>query len=348
MSISSLTAALSLAVQTDKTTAASYNFVTGLLTRSQLGTPQWDVIEPGAEHPGAADRNTVKRSTSERFSYMIPVSTTGLLYPRFMGMLLRGVGMDVTTTDNTGTSGDYSHAFTIAEPDDLAYLTALWEVGVDAANFERMSTGVRLTQVQMNATPQSIEVSAEGVGLTDGASAGTETKTSELATKLIPTLGTFTMEIGGVAFTTDKIRQATVTIDQGLDTEDYALWTSGRFDLPQDTINVTGSIGGIDLSYDAYKKINWGGTGGSSPDYDAVTTSTLTLKWQSANNISGGSVPHSIEIDVANAEVTMTPIEASGEDKIRYNVDWVMIDDETTPLTITLVNDHDSYAYESS
>ncbi len=340
MSVSSLTAALSLGIQADKDTAAAGTFQTGLLTQSTMDSPAWDVIDAGAEHPGVSDRNTTNRSPDERFSYTVPISFGGLLYPRFIGMGLRGIGFDVSTTDNTT---ELSHAFTIAAPEDVGYLTALWKLGTGSGEFERRATGVRLTQLQFSAESQKLEVSGQGIGLVDGEALGTETKQAEIAQKLMPTIGTYSLTIGGVAFTSNKVRTAQITIEQALDESDYALWTQGRIDLPQNSIGMRGSLGGIDIAYDEYKKINWGGTGGSSPDFDAVLSDALTMKWTSAADISGASVPYSIEFDISSAQLSMSGFEASGENKVRFNLDWEMIDDSATPAEITLVNDVDSY-----
>lgn len=345
MTINSQQSAMSLAVQTDKDTAAQFNFVTGLLTQSQLATPAWDVIEPGEEHPSPLGLATDRNSLDERFGFLTPYSSTGMLYPRFFGMLLRGAGFGVSSTDNTTY---YSHDFTLVPSDDVVYLTALWSVGQGTAGeFTRRSAGVRMNSVGLTATPREITVSAAGNGLTDQTAGGSEVLTAEQKTKLLPTLGSVSVDIGGTELTTDVFREASINIEQTLDTEDYALWTQGRVDMPQTLIGINGSFSGVDASFNEYKKLNWGGTSGTEADYNPVTAD-LDWTWQSVSNISGAAVPYSVRVQMPNCQLMMTGLEASGSDLVRFGFDYSMVNLAGTPITITIVNDHASYEYAAA
>lgn len=348
MTIHSQSAALSLAVQTDKTTAATYNFLTALATVSSMPGPRWQEDDPGTEHPTSSTRNTVLASAPDRISFLTPVTVTGRLRPRFIGMLLRAAGFAVSTNDASAPDY-YTHTFTLAAPASVPYLTALWQVGSGGDQHTRRAIGLRLTNLTLTATPQNIEFSAQALALDEDTAGGSEVKVAEVATRIAPTSGSYSFTIGGTAWTTNKVRRAVMTVNQALDEADYALWTEGNFDLPQDSIDITHEFGDIDYSFSEFKKIHWGGAAGTGPDFDPVT-GALDYTWQSKNDISvGAGVPYSIQIASPSnvVRVTQDP-QASGADKIRMGITCQMVDDSSTPVSIVLTNDHASYDYEAS
>lgn len=332
---SSLSAAISYGTQADKTTAATA-LQTGLKTRSTMPGPTWDTYDPGAEHPGPADRNTIKRAATQKTGYIAPFGSTGSFYPRLFGYQLRGAGFDVVTTDETT---HFTHVFTIASGDDYAYMSVIWAL----ENWERMIIGARLQTLGFNATPQSIEITDTGIGMVSGAVQGAPTYNEEIAVPIKPTIGYGSILIDAVELTTDAIKGHQWTITDTLDTEDYQLWMEGRNDIPQSSIGIAGSFDDIDVTQAIYEKLVTGGAVDGSPDSAAIMAA-LDIMYQSAEVIPGAAVPYSLQMEAPDAEFAMGDFEASGEDIVRFSAEYEIVDLSAQPLTFTLVNDVASYA----
>lgn len=336
---SSLIASYSLGIQADKDTAATA-FITGLKTQSNVPGPRWDTYDPGPEHPGPTTRNSAKRSYDERTGYVAPFGSTGLLYPRLVGTQLVGIGMEAATTDNTT---HYSHAFTMALADAVGYLSAIYQA-TDTA-WQRMITGGRLSSLQFTADPQNeIQVVDQGLGLVVGAPAGGETFTDEEAQRIKATKGTATINVNSVAFTR-AIRGFQVTFTQSLDEQDFQLLQAGRADLPQNSLGIEGEIQQIDLYEDDYQLIQNGAIGATDPDV-TVAKGDIAIKFESAANISGAAVPYSLEFVFPAVQFVMGEFPASGEDPMRYALQFAMVDapgGPAEPVTVNLVNDVAAY-----
>jgi len=338
-SISSLTAAMSAAVQAAKGTPATAGFVTGRHTMSEIAPPEFDVIEVVDEHGGTiATRVTSKKSADERTSYIGRFSGEGILHPDFIGMLLVGLGFGVSTTGTTSKT----HTFTLADADAMKWLTLLHKVGTGAAEFERSLSDARTRLLELRLTPRESRYTFEGSGLVLDAAAGTEDTDAEVSDVLKPTLGSRSFTIGGTEITTDLIREATHRFELTLDEEDFALWQAGRADLPPDALRITGSLNGIDISEASYQKLVNGGIGNDTPSLTTVT-GALDIRHDSSTFVTG-TTPYSLRIQIPKVQYTMTPFRASGRDKVRFGIDYEMIDDSSTPITVTIVNNFAGYA----
>lgn len=338
MAASSLASSFSLGVQSAKDTAAT-TYHTALATVSGADV-LFDTQDPPLEHPAPATRSTLRKSAPERTGYLAPVNATFLLHPRFVGRALRAMGFACATTNNTT---HYTHVFTIAADASVAWLTAIhkWSGTTD---LERKITNLRGESLAINADLNQIQCVFGGVGLVEGNATGSETKVAEVNTLLKPNTGSITFEVGGSGITT-TYRGNQMTIAQQLDRDERVLHSSGRAGLSRLSIDATGTLQGIDIdlgTYAHWKALKRGGAG-TSPSLSSVT-GLLTWQFTSADNISGAAVPYSLTTSIAAAAYDMVSPNANGQDLIRGDITWQMIDSSTPPITITLVNDQASYA----
>lgn len=332
----SKTARFAVAVQSVKGTVATTGFHAMRVGESSAQAV-FDYEEALNEHTGVHQRASDRQSTPDRISKSFRINGNGLLYPNAIGTLLVGVGFAASTTDNTTSK---SHAFTKTDTDDAKWLSVMHALGEGSARFERKIKDVRLTQLQLAATRNNLTVSFDGLGLDEAASAGTETVAAEALKRIIPSTGSLTF--GTLAL--GEPRSHTITLARPVEEDDQKLHSFGRADALETGFAVNGQLRGLDMSYNTYKKLNWGGTSGTAPD-DEVVTDSLTVTWQSAANITGAAVPYSITFAFTKVELRMvgSPV-ARGADIIRCDVDYAMIDDvSAAPVTVTVVNTVSSY-----
>lgn len=333
--MNSLTARFALAVQAQKGTGATTGFHAMRLSRSQL-MPTFEYEDALNEHSGVHQRASTRTSTPDRISKLANVSGTGLLYPAGIGVLLTGMGFNDTTTDNTTYK---THAFTKANADAAKWLSAMQAVGTGAGRFERKAIDVRLTSLTLAASRQNIQVTFEGMGLDVVESAGTETVTSEPNVRLLPTAGTLTWGSQALGIP----REHTITIARPVEQDDQKLHSFGRAGADETGFEVTGQMRGLDLSETLYNKLVYGGASGTAMS-EVCVTDGLTFSFESAVNINGASVPYRIEFDIAKADIRFTNFEAQGNNIVRADVDWYMIDDASTaPITVEVDNGVTAY-----
>lgn len=333
----SVSAEFKMAVQSALATAATTGFICGRMKESSL-LPVFDELNPGAEHHcGNSNRPTLNKSQSIRTGYMGVFAGTWFLYPEMIGIALRGLGFE----DALGAEIEvpYTHTFTIADRDDAAYLTILQQIGEGADTFERRATDARIAKFDMLANSKGIVCSMQGMALDVDDSLGTETSDDEPGNLLTATDGSLTAEIGGSAIVSNmKIRSARLQIMNPLDVSDVTLFSPERANLPQLGVTVNGALMGVDVSATLWNKMYRNGASSGSPSL-IIPQMDLSYKFESPGNITGEAVPYSIQVDVPKAEVRMTPYAASGRNLIRCGLEWVMIDDGSEPITITIVNE---------
>lgn len=337
----SVAAEFKMAVQGSPDVAATTGFICGRMKESSL-LPVFDELNPGAEHHcGSSARPTIQKSLSIRTGYMSVFGGTWFLYPEMLGIVLRGLGFDKATT---GTAPAYTHTFTIADRDVAPYLTVMQQIGEGAETFERRGVGCRVARFDMIANTRGVICSMQGVGMDINDSLGTETSTNEPNKLITATDGALTAEIDGEPIVTDmKIRSSRFQIANPLYVEEVNLFSAERVDLPQLGMAVNGSLGGVDVSRQLWDKMYRSGNTSGSPTL-IVPSMNLAYTYESPANIPTGAVPYSITVEVPNAEVRMTPYSASGRNLIRCNLEWVMYDDGSEPLTIKLTNEKASYS----
>jgi hypothetical protein len=332
---SSLVTRAAVAVQSAKGTAATTGFHAMRLTRSSA-LPVFDYDEATNEHTGVHQRASTNQSTPVRISQRFNIGLTGFLYPNAIGTLLQGMGFNAVTTDNTTYK---SHVFTKANVDAAKYLSFMHALLAGSARFERKIKDVRLTQLQIASTRTNITVTADGIGLDEIVAAGTETVAADVNERILPTTGS--LALGTLAL--GEAREHTITITRAVDEDDQKQHSQARADLPEMSFDIRGQMRGLDLSFNTYKKLVWGGTSGTAPSLETVTD-TLTVLWESAHDISGAAVPYSLQMALLKAEFRLTNFEAQGNNIVRCDVDYTMIDDSASaPATFTLANGVTSY-----
>lgn len=341
MSDNSLTAAISLGVQSAKGSVATA-FKTALATDSS-GNVKFDTRDPKFEHPSAVARATKVKVAQQRVGYTTPFDAKFLLRPRFIGEVLRGLGFGVATT---GSSPAYTHTFTIAARSAGAWLSAIvLDTDDGGGSFERLFTDCKMTKLTVDAGVDEITCDTAGIGLVEGDSTGSETKVAEKPVEISPTSGAATLTVNGNTIAS-PIRGSQLDIEQTLDDKDRVLFSNERNSLPQQEIGVTGMIKGVDFDYDTYvwyREIVRGSDSATEPSLTPAA-GTLTYNYTSLTNIPTGIVPYKFQITVPSIYWEFQDVKRSGNNLVRGDLKWTMIDDTSTPVTIVLVNDQASYA----
>lgn len=349
MGVSSVTSAFALGRQSAKGTPGT-KFFTTLATVSGLNVA-FDREDDIIEHPGVSSNNraTGKRSQSELLGYKVPYKATFRLRPRFMGAALLAAGFQVTTATTTAvapaTAPYYTHTFTLANSDAYPWYTAMEKHGSGSAAFERRAVDSRLKTLSINGDPKQIECALTGVGLVEGnAAVSGLTRTDEATYKMLPSIGTVSAQVNSAALVS-RMRGLTFELTNEFDEDDIALFEQARADLPVNSAGIQGSIQGIDVDFDTYKKVIRGGTTGTAPSLAALVGS-LSWEYRSSANILNAAAPYKLAVSFPSVEFRMPDeaIEANGSDQIRFDLEYLMVDDSSTPITITLVNDVQSYA----
>lgn len=343
MSDNSLTSAFSLGVQSAKGSAATA-YKTALAEESS-SSPKFDVREPKFEHPSAVARATKVKIAQQRVGYTVPVAAKFLLRPRFIGTVLRGLGFAVSTA---GSSPAYTHTFTLTTSALDAWLTALKLDVDDGGNtLLRKITDTRLNKLTVDVGVDEISCDITGIGLAEGLGSGSETKVAETPVELSPASGSATITIAGNTVTS-PVRGNQLDIESSLDDTDRVLWSSVRNSLPRSDINVMGTLKGIDFDYNTYEwyyRTMYGGASGTgTAPVLTPATGTLTYNYTSLSNIPTGVVPYKFQVTIPSLywEISGEP-KSSGNNLVRIDAKWTMIDDSATPVTIVVVNDQSTY-----
>lgn len=328
---SSLTARQAIGIQSAKGTAAT-SFVVGRMRQSFIN-PDFDEQPPVPEHFGGSNlRATVAKSPPDRTGYLMRAGGRQRLKPEFIGVLLRGAGFGVNTTGSTVKT----HAFTIADRSLAAWITIMEKMGEGAGAWERKAKDCRVSSITLNAGGGEIALNYTAAGLSEAESSGSETVAVEPDQSIVPSTGSCTLTIGGTPVFS-RLTSAELTINNPLEEGEQALHSALRDDLPPTGLEISGRLIGVDFDKDVYKKINWGGTGGTAPSI-STPLAVLSQTFESAAVISGQAVPFAITVAVPVA--ALTPYEPIAEDRnlIRADIGWSMVDNVTTPITISLVN----------
>jgi len=251
-------------------------------------------------------------------------------------------GGSATVANTTPCAGDYyEHVFKLAKRGYARWGTVLAAIDEGANKWERRLTDARFNSLKITADKKGIVCDGSGYGLTLAAAAGTETKVAETGYKISPATGAHSLTISSTELGVTP-RTNEIVIAQSLAEDDQKLHTFGRADLPITGNAISGVLGGLDISYAVYKKLNWGGTSGTGPAV-ALTEGVLGYNFVSAAYVSG-TTPYKFQVAVPVAELTLSAPQASGADLIRCDLTWRMLDlDSTEPITITLVNGKQHY-----
>jgi len=334
----SLESWFALGKQAAKGTASTTLYKT-LATVSSIGAT-YDEREPPLEHPAAATRATARKSAIKRPSYMSNAKATFILRPKFIVPALLAAGFQVSTTNNTT---HYTHVCTLGSSAAHKWMTAAWSVEESDGAFTPRGVDMRATSLNLAVSPDQIEGSIELRGLTLNPMSGSPTYVTEQADEIAPwnmTRTTLSMNSYAVV---ERIRSMEFAVANTMREDDRAIGETARTALAQQSIDISLAIGEVNISDDIYEAFHYGASAGSTVDLDAVT-GAIDILFESDDNISGASVPYSLQLAIPSVSYTMdTEPEASGDELITVGLTAYMIDDSSTPITITVVNNVASY-----
>lgn len=335
----SLGSFFALGKQGAKGTAATA-LIKALATVSAMAL-EFDERDSVFEHPApSTNRATARKQNVLRTGYLATAEVTTLLHPKFLGMSLLAAGFQVATS---GTSPVYTHVFTLGTSAQHRWMTGAWNVDeTDGAFVSRMVDG-RATALGFNATPDQIEHTLTMRGLTLEPMSGSPTYTNETSEEIVPWLGArTTLTVGGYTIS-ERIRGVNFQVENTLREDDKALWETARTDLPQQSIDISCEFSDVNISDDLYEAMVYGAANGTTVSLAALT-GAIDIKWQSAANIPSGASPYSLQIAMPSVSWSFSGApQASADDLITMGLTAYMIDNVTTPITVTLVNDVASY-----
>lgn len=337
------TQALSLAAQSAKGTAASTNYIRGRMDSANLFT-EFEEDDPSGEQTGIHERATSFQSNPITVGHMVNISGEQRLYPHMFGYTLIGLGYKVTTTPNSPVTGAHTHVFTIADADELGWISAILQRGEGAARAGQKAKDVRLASAGLNSTRSGVKLTFSGNGISETPAAGTETHVAEPNAPLSPATGSFTL-------TGSDLTANTIGTPQGyelnwanpLDTDDQNQHSASRADFDPTGLSIEGSLRGLVFSDDAYGELVHGAAGGTAADIE-IPEAQLTWNWESVAVVTG-STKYKATFLFPVVQARLREIETGKGGKVRYAMRWRMLDRASTaPSTITLVNGYASYA----
>jgi hypothetical protein len=334
----SLTSYLALQVQAAKGTPATANLVSGRFKMSG-GGPQYDYIETMNEHfKGASSRPTVRKTRAQRSSYIVPFAGQGNLYPILLGVLLRGIGFGVVTS---GTSPEFTHVFTLGARNDMPWLSGVMGRGDGAGLWERKFVDGRIEQLQIGGGPKGLTLGFGGSALSETDPAGTETYVSESSELIVPSVGSATITIAGSAYS-GSVRGLQFQAQNPVDKNEQRLWAFERGDLQPMGLDFALQLMQLDVDAALYETFHQNNAAGTGPAPSSIV-GALEFNFQSANDIPTGDDPFSLTIAIPSVEMRLGAIQSRENQLIRTDLAALMVDDVTTPITVTLVNNQATY-----
>lgn len=327
-------------------TAATTGFYCGILREIENGI-EAEYAEQVYEYScaGANTRPTSQKS-GDTLQVYAPVHTySGFMYPDLIPIWLRGAGFAVTTTANTPVTGAHSHAFTIEDLANWDWLTVLHAM----SDYEHRTVDARVASLAFTDSQTEVSYSVGLVGLLENEATGSETSTNETGARLLQRVSSgdgIAVTAGGELLVettpvTRPYQSHTFTITNDF-TREPGLYTSVYSDLVP-KMTVTGTLEGIEIDADMYDVLWRGGIGNTSISQTPVTGSVV-YSLESSSYITG-TTPYKITVNLASCGFKMGQnARATGGEKIRTNLDYYMIDNTTTPLTITVINGVSSYS----
>lgn len=342
MADNSLTGFLALGKQSAYDSQATA-FIKTLATVSGLGVT-FDERQPLKEHPSTVAATSFNvASPVSRTGYLAPWTGTFLMRPKFLPRALQALGFGVTTTANTPETGVHTHACTVAADASMLWMSIIHNIGGSTAN--RLGKNGRASRLSWTATNESITCELTGTALVEGNVSGTPTYVSEVSDEMSPSIGSLTCNLGdGGTITT--VRGITAEIANVLKegAEERPLFQAFRNSLDRESIDLTGSLQGVDFTFDLWKEIIRGSTSGTAPSL-VVSTGDLNYTFESAANIGATATPYSVEVDLPSVQFDF-PAEGArnqNSDLVRVDIGYRIIANVSTPITITVINDVAAY-----
>lgn len=314
--------------------------------------PDFDLIENENHMIGVHERSTSAQSVAERSSVSVPIDLELGLYPLSLPHLLFGIGMVPGTA--TGTPPNYTHKLVKSNMTDAPYETVYLRMGSGAKKFSRQIQDVRFSQLVVTLNRQSGgTVRATGMGLNETIVEESDyTVTPEDDTMFMPFLGGFLWDTSvGSDYDFGMGREHIITFDRPIEMDDQRLHVYARNDNREMSFGLTGAIRGLEFGVDLYNELIYGGL---ISVYDAslgvaTVLTGFTLELNTSQNIPTGLAPYKWIINVPKAEIRLMNFRAQGNDIVRAEAQWKMIDDASTPpLRMELVNNVASYPHNNA
>jgi hypothetical protein len=343
--VPSTTARFKVGQQTAKGTPAT-KVVCGTMTMSGLNSTK-DPIDKGGEHGcnTGPDRATVHKSEQRYSSFIVNGSFRGYMYPDLIGYLLLGAGFNVVSTAGVAAAaGTWSHVFTLANRTAVPWLSVHSQIG----SKNRLAVDARVNQLTFTANAQGFTYNGTFQALKeDEVPVSGITTTNEEVVEVLTTRGSMILNYDpdGTPVTMLAAEQEgfTLVINNPFDQDQQKLFSFGRGDLPQTGLDVTGTVEGLNVDYLNYERIK-GGAVGVDTIADDCALAKIDVTFNSAESIGATAIPYSIRFEIPHAEVTVNDFQAEGTNTVEWTFPFRMIDDNATPLKITLVNKLPSYA----
>lgn len=313
--------------------------------------PEFDYVENENHMIGVHERSTSAQSVAERSSVRVPILYDIHLYPLSLPYLLFGIGM-VPATGVTAL-GITTHKMVKSNAADAPYVTNYLRMGSSTGKFTRQIQDVRFSQLVLNLTRgEGATARVTGMGLDEtGIAEGGYTTTPEVSTQFMPFLGGFLWDTAvGSDYDFGLPREHIITFDRPIEEDDQRIHEYSRNDNQEMGFGVTGEMRGVDFNLEMYEELFYGGVAsfvGSSLGTAPVLTG-ITVELNTSQNIPAATAPYKFIINIPKAEIRATNFRAQGNDVIRADVRWKMIDDAATPpIRIEVTNDVASYPYNN-
>lgn len=337
----SIEAFFAIGIQSAKGTAATTLYKT-LATVSNLDA-EFEVRDNRVEHP-AASSVWLRAGYQTMTGYLANATVTFALRPKFIVPVLMACGYQDTPANNTTY---YTHALVQGTNANHKWATIAWSLPDSDGAFVTRGVDCRCSNLQINVTTAEILCTATFRGLTLQPMSGSPTYVSEATDEILPWLGARTTLTSGVSGSeyaiVERLRGVQMTFDNPLREDDKALWEATRTTLDRVSHDVVYNFTGLSASDSVYEAFLYGADAGTAVS-TAVRRGDVNLEWESADDISGASVPYRFEIDTPAVQwiPTAGSAQASGSDVITWSANANVIG-TGTPVTINVDNEVASY-----
>lgn len=311
--------------------------------------PEFDYIENENHMLGVHERSTSAQSIPERSSVRVPLNYEIYAYPLATAMMLFGIGF-VPGTGVTA-SGITTHKMVKSNAGDAPYITNYLRMGTGANKWTRQIQDVRLSQAVLTlARNQSPTWRAVGMGLKEtGIAEGGYTVNAEATTQFLPFLGGMLWNLAvGSDYDFGLPREHVITFDRPIEEDDQLIHQYARNDNQEMSFSVMGEMRGMEFSPLVYNELFYNGVGsmnGASLS-TAPLISGLTMELNTSQNIPSAAAPYKFILNIPKCEIRALNFRAQGNDLIRCDIRWRMIDDAAAPpIRIELTNNVASYPY---
>jgi hypothetical protein len=197
-----------------------------------------------------------------------------------------------------------------------------------------------------------VSARATGMGLNEEVIAdGGYTVVAESDTQFLPQLGGFVWNLAvGSDYDFGLTREHVITFDRAIEQDDQFLHQYYRNDNQEMSFGLSGQMRGMEFNSALYNELYYGGAGtliGAELSTISVLTG-LTFELNTSRLIPSAAAPYKFIVNIPKAEIRMTNFRAQGNEVIRAECQWKMIDDAATPpVRIEITNNVTSYPHNN-